>query len=158
MADLERFWERLEAAGYKRTEARRALLAAVAARSGPFSAAEIYAAVRTEAPGVGRATVFRTLDLLAALGLAQRIGEERAGSGALYVACPGAHHHHLICSACKGVSDFAQGELEALIAAVAAEHGFAMLEHRVELYGQCAGCRAGRGPRATRPAAAVLRG
>ena len=65
---------------------------------------------------MGRATVFRTLDLLASLGLAQRIGEERAGGGAMYVACAGAHHHHLICSTCHSVSEFAQGELEALIA------------------------------------------
>ena len=146
MTDLERFWERLEAAGYKRTEARRALLAAVAEQSGPFSAAEIYAALRQRAPGVGRATVFRTLDLLASLGLAQRIGEERAGGGAIYVSCAGAHHHHLICSGCHSVSEFAQGELEALIAAVAAERGFAMQEHRVELYGLCAGCRAAHPP------------
>src|SRR6478609_7073644 len=124
VADLERFWERLEGAGYKRTAARWALLAAVAEQSGPFSAAEIYAALRQRAPGVGRATVFRTLDLLASLGLAQRIGEERAGGGAMYVACAGAHHHHLICSACHSVSEFAQGELEALISAVAAERGF----------------------------------
>jgi len=141
MADPEMWWHQLAQAGYKRTGPREVLLAEVARRTAPFSVADIYRAVRGAGPPIGRATVFRTLDSLATRGLIGRIGDDRAGAGAVYVACGPSHHHHLICSACKGVWDFVVGDLETLIAGVAAAQCFAMAGHRLELYGVCAGCR-----------------
>jgi Fur family ferric uptake transcriptional regulator len=142
MPDLEMLLQRLEAQGYKRTAPRRRLLAEIARRPGPFTAAEIYAALQRQDAGIGRATVFRTLDLLADLGLLQRMHDEQiGGAGAAYLACEPVHHHHLICSSCHAVWDFVEGDLEASIAAVARRNAFQMLDHRLELYGVCAACR-----------------
>ncbi len=54
----------LRLAGHEVTPARAAVIQAVAAQPRPFTASELCAAVAERAPSVGRATVFRTLDLL----------------------------------------------------------------------------------------------
>jgi Fur family transcriptional regulator, ferric uptake regulator len=142
MPDLETLLQRLEDQGYKRTTPRRMLLAEIARRPGPFTAAEIYAALQSQEAGIGRATVFRTLDLLAEIGLVQRMHDEQGGGvSAAYLACEPVHHHHIICSSCHAVWDFVEGDLEASIAAVARRNAFQMREHRLELYGVCAACR-----------------
>jgi Fur family ferric uptake transcriptional regulator len=142
MPDLETLLQRLEDRGYKRTTPRRMLLAEIARRPGPFTAAEIYAALQSQDAGIGRATVFRTLDLLAEIGLVQRMHDEQSGGvSSAYLACEPVHHHHLICSSCHAVWDFVEGDLEASIAAVARRNAFQMRDHRLELYGVCAACR-----------------
>ncbi|MGI8586999.1 MAG: Fur family transcriptional regulator [Chloroflexia bacterium] len=142
MAEPATLLTQLKERGYKRTAPRRRLLAEIAGRGAPFTAAEIYAVVQGQPPAVGRATVFRTLDLLAELGLVQRIQETPdATGGPLYLACAPVHHHHLICSGCSSVADFVEADLETLLAGVAERQGFVMQDHRVELYGLCPNCR-----------------
>ena len=142
MPDMQTLLQRMEAQGYKRTGPRRMLLAEIARRPGPFTAAEIYAALQSQDAGIGRATVFRTLDLLAEIGLLQRMHDEQiGGAGFAYLACEPVHHHHIICSACHAVWDFVESDLEASIAAIARRNAFQMQDHRLELYGVCAACR-----------------
>lgn len=58
----------------------------------------------------------------------------------------GRHHDHLICTKCGKIVEFANDNMERLQVAIAAEHGFYMLQHRMEIYGLCAECRAQRRP------------
>jgi Fur family ferric uptake transcriptional regulator len=141
MPDVETLWAQLAGRGFKRTRPRQVVLAEVASRRTPFTAAAIVDAVQRQVPGIGRATVFRTLDLLAGLGVLHPI-DDSAHGGQAYLVCEPAHHHHLICSACKTVADFVESELEARIAAVARSQAFQLEGHRLELYGRCAACRA----------------
>ncbi len=141
MPDVETLLRGLEGHGYRRTGPRRRLLAAIARRTAPFTAAELGAAVQDEDPGIGRATVFRTLDLLAELGLIQRLADETGAGGMSYLACGPEHHHHLICTGCGRVDDFTDSALESRIAESAGQHAFVLQDHRVDLYGVCADCR-----------------
>ena len=141
MPDVETLLDALERRGCRRTAPRRRLLAAIARRTAPFTAAELWAAVQAEDPGIGRATVFRTLDLLAEVGLVQRLADETGAGGATYLACGPEHHHHLICTGCGRVDDFTDSALESRIAESAGQHAFALQDHRVDLYGICADCR-----------------
>ncbi len=55
------------------------------------------------------------------------------------------HHHHLICRHCGGVADFTldpgvEGELDRVLARVAAAQSFAADHHRLDLVGLCADC------------------
>jgi len=75
----------LEDAGYRLTEPRRAVAEMIAGRDGHFTAAELVEEARTLHPGLGRATVFRALDLFASLNLVERV-DLPAGDHA-YVAC-----------------------------------------------------------------------
>ncbi|HUS17659.1 MAG TPA: Fur family transcriptional regulator [Chloroflexia bacterium] len=142
MPDVESLWERLVSRGFKRTQPRQVVLAEVAARRTPFTAAGIVEAVQEQVPGIGRATVFRTLDMLAGLGVLHPIQDDGGhGAGQAYLVCEPVHHHHLICSSCNAVWDFVESELEARIATVARSQAFQLEGHRLELYGLCAACR-----------------
>ena len=73
MADPTPIVTALDRAGYRLTEPRRALAALIADQDGHFTAAELVAAARDRRLGVGRATVFRTLEVLEELGAVERL-------------------------------------------------------------------------------------
>jgi Fur family ferric uptake transcriptional regulator len=52
----------------------------------------------------------------------------------------GQHHDHMICTKCRKIVEFEDPALEALQLKIAADHGFHMLQHKMEMYGLCAGC------------------
>ena len=58
----------------------------------------------------------------------------------------GRHHDHLICTKCGNITEFANEDMERLQIKVAAEHGFHMLQHRMEIYGLCSRCLSEREP------------
>ncbi|MGD9157112.1 MAG: transcriptional repressor [Desulfobacteraceae bacterium] len=58
----------------------------------------------------------------------------------------GKHHDHLICTKCGKITEFENAEIERLQAAVAANHGFHMLQHKMEVYGLCSDCIKHRKP------------
>lgn len=120
------------------TRQRRAVLAAVSERAGSFTVAELYDRIRRDEPGVGLATVYRTLELL------RRTGDVRPlpGEGRpTYIRCHPGHHHHLVCLGCGAVE-----ETELCAAPSEAElhrrHGFRAESHEVDIYGTCARCAA----------------
>ena len=93
----------LDASGHRLTEPRRAVAELVDRRSGHFSAADLVADAHAERPGIGRATVFRALELFQELGVIERI-DLPSGEHA-YVVCEPEHHHHVICSNCGRSAD-----------------------------------------------------
>ena len=52
----------------------------------------------------------------------------------------GHHHDHMICTKCKRIFEFEDEGLESLQAQIAKNHGFHMLQHRMEIYGICSNC------------------
>ena len=92
-----------------------------------------------EDSGVGRASVFRTLDLLVDLGLIGRVHPPGGGRG--YVLCPQAHHHHVICSRCGLVLDLPGCPIGAESEQLALTAGFRLQGHRLEYYGVCERCQ-----------------
>ena len=56
----------------------------------------------------------------------------------------GRHHDHLICTKCGKIMEFANADMERLQLQIASELGFQMLQHRMEIYGLCDECFAGR--------------
>lgn len=128
----------LDRAGYRLTEPRRSLAALIARRDGHFTAPELVAEARTRRLGVGRATVFRTLEVLEALGAVERL-DLPSGEHA-YVVCERAHHHHVICSRCGRTSEIRDGSLQAVVSEIARRTGYRVDTHRLELFGLCPGC------------------
>jgi Fe2+ or Zn2+ uptake regulation protein len=135
--------ERLDSAGYRLTEPRRAVAQLIAAREGHFTAAELLADASVRKLAVGRATVFRMLDLLADLEALERV--DLPGGGHAYVACaPVRHHHHVICESCGRVADVDDQSLAAALDHVQRSTGWLVDSHRIELYGRCPRCRDAR--------------
>lgn len=56
----------------------------------------------------------------------------------------GEHHDHFICTSCGLIREFRNNRLESLQLDIAAEFNFHSLQHKMEIYGLCAGCLAKR--------------
>jgi Fur family ferric uptake transcriptional regulator len=132
----------LDRAGYRLTEPRLSLAALIADQDGHFTAAELVAAARARRLGVGRATVFRTLDVLEGIGAVERL--DLPSGGHAYVGCEPAHHHHVICSRCGRSSEIDDAGLRTVVRDVARQTGYRVDEHRLELFGLCPDCLAVR--------------
>ena len=123
------------------TAPRRALVELIASRRGHFTAADLIADADKGDVKVGRATVFRTLDLLAEQGSLERL-DLPTGEHA-YVACaPRQHHHHVVCRGCGKSVEVADQGLQVVVQQIGAESGFKIESHRLELYGLCPECQA----------------
>ncbi|HEY5520035.1 MAG TPA: Fur family transcriptional regulator [Candidatus Limnocylindrales bacterium] len=123
------------------TAPRRALVEMIAARRGHFTAADLIADAEARNVKVGRATVFRTLDLLAEQGSLERL-DLPSGEHA-YVACaPREHHHHVVCRRCARSVEVADQGLQAVVQQIGAKSGYVIESHRLELYGLCPECQA----------------
>jgi Fur family ferric uptake transcriptional regulator len=132
----------LDRAGYRLTEPRRSLAALIADQVGHFTAAELVDAARRRHLGVGRATVFRTLETLEGIGAVERL-DLPSGEHA-YVGCEPAHHHHVVCSNCGRASEIADVGLRPILREVARQTGYRVDDHRLELFGLCPACLAAR--------------
>ncbi len=135
----------LQDSGLRVTASRRVLAEVVARRPRHFTAAQILGELRQEGHEVSRATVFRTLDTLAALGILDRVHESPGCHAYLLCAEPDHHHHHLICSSCDLVVEVEQCDLGDEMARLAATTGFEVQGHRLEYFGLCARCQRQKG-------------
>jgi Fur family ferric uptake transcriptional regulator len=140
MTTPDEILDALDRAGFRRTGPRRALAALISDQAGHFTAAELVKATRSRRLGVGRATVFRTLEALEAVGRIERI-DLPSGDHA-YVACERAHHHHVVCSQCGRTSEIDDAGLRAVVHEISRRTGFRVDEHRLELFGLCPACQA----------------
>ena len=130
--------EALEAAGYRITGPRRSVSELTAGRTGTFSAAELEAEARQRRLRIGRATIFRALDLFVELGVVERL-DLPTGEHA-YIRCEPAHHHHLVCSRCGRAEEVEDAGLQDVNDAIARRTGFRIDSHRLELFGLCPAC------------------
>lgn len=129
----------LDDSPYRMTGPRRTVARLVAEHDGHFTAADLMADARRRRLAVGRATVFRTLEILADLDLVERI--DLPNGEHAYVACEPAHHHHVVCSGCGRSNEIDDVGLRAVVRAVEARTGYTIDDHRLELFGRCANCR-----------------
>ena len=135
MVTLDTLELRVARSGHRVTAPRRALLATMQGLGDHFTAEGLVAA----APGVGRATVFRTLRLLQDIGtLCQVVLDDGTVE---YRLTEGGHHHHLVCSECGAVDDFASCDINDLLSELARRTGYDIAAHRLEVYGRCSACR-----------------
>lgn len=130
---------KLEEKGYRLTAARLAILAGLIDSEGHVSADELVDIVHQNHPGVGRMTVYRTLDLLTELGLIRPVYQGSAA--AHYVLMDDGHHHHLVCSQCNQVIEFDQCVLREIEQSVSNYYRFEIQGHLLEIYGRCQACR-----------------
>lgn len=128
--------------GYKLTPQRKAVLSVIASSHDHLTPAAIYDRVKWQYHGIGLVTIYRTLGLLARLGLICEV--HIGGNGRSYLLRrPVGHHHHLICSSCDKVVDFTDGDLAQIMERVSRKTGFKIDSHLVEFSGQCRDCLKG---------------
>lgn len=132
---------RLQALGYRLTAPRRAIIATLREAGRFCTATQLHE--RITARDVGLASVYRTLELLAEVGLAERRAE--VGGEASFLYCSPRHHHHVICTDCGTVReiDAAFCPDEAVTRAVEAATDFQIARHTMDFHGLCADCQGG---------------
>ena len=130
----------------KRSEQREAILEAFLRSESHLSVDDLLRLAQKRRPEVGRTTVYRTLKLLQAAGLATELvlqGETRFERE-----YNRQHHDHFICKTCGGIFEFSSDEIERIQEQVAADIGFVIDGHRHQIFGYCRQCVARqRGPR-----------
>lgn len=133
------YLERLKSAGYKLTKARQTVLDVIEQSGGHITSAEVLDSVAALDPAIGRASVFRTLDLLTRLSI---IRPTYIGSSITpnYVLMPDGHHHHIICTLCSRVIEFEDCGLEQMAAALEKRLHVKLTGHLLEFYGRCETC------------------
>lgn len=125
--------------GYKLTPQRRVVIRTIVSSQDHLTPAAMYKKVHQEHPNIGLVTIYRTLGILAKLGL---ICELHAGGSchSYAISAPG-HHHHLICSNCGTVVDFTGYNLSRLEQRLSLETGFKVADHLLEFIGLCQACQ-----------------
>ena len=130
----------LARAGYSNTAARRAVLQAMSEVSGQASPADLLALGRTYHPRLGLVTVYRTLDILMALGLIRRLHTEDGCH--TYALASHDHGHHVICRRCRRALEFEGCDISRVVEAVEKQTGFKVSGHWLEVFGLCPACQA----------------
>jgi Fur family ferric uptake transcriptional regulator len=133
----------LRPAGSKRSSKRDRVLEIFLRQEGHVSADDLFDLVRREAAGIGRATVYRTLQWLVDAGVARKVdfGEGRSRFEPSY---RHPRHFHLICTRCHSSSEFLSSDVESLLEEIAAARTFTTKQATVQISGICEECSTGR--------------
>jgi Fur family transcriptional regulator, ferric uptake regulator len=118
------------------TRQKRAIEAVLEKHKNPLTASEIQRLAVKEVPGLGIATVYRSLKALTNDG--RVVSVEIPGQIPRYERADKGHHHHFLCRMCGEVF-----ELERCFAPIKtmAPRGFRVEDHEIILYGSCQACR-----------------
>ena len=118
----------------------RTAIVEVLSKGGFRSAQDWHDVLRHDGSSIGLATVYRALQALVDTGDVDAVVTESGET--LYRRCDSTtnHHHHVRCRECGAAEDVDIPAFEAWATEVAAKHGFARIEHTVELTGVCKSC------------------
>ena len=129
----------------KRSDQREAILEVFLRSERHLSVDDLFQLVRKRHPEVGRTTVYRTLKLLQAAGLASELQFE--GKSRFEREYKREHHDHFICRSCGDIFEFSNPEIERLQDEIAAQMKFEIEGHRHQIFGRCSRCSARAVPR-----------
>jgi Fur family transcriptional regulator, ferric uptake regulator len=122
--------------GLKHTRQREQILEVFFEVGGHASIDEVLARVQERMPGIGYATVYRSMKLFVEAGVAQERHFQEAQTRYEPVQSD-EHHDHLICTVCRTIFEFEDPVIEDRQATVAKTHGLHLTTHRHEIYGTC---------------------
>lgn len=132
--------QRLRDTGYKLTHARLTVLRALETGGGHMTSTELLESVETLDASIGRASVFRALDLFTRLSIVRPTYIDSSVTPT-YVLMPDGHHHHIICTRCSRVIEFEDCGLGALTNTLEERLGVRLTGHLLEFYGLCRTCK-----------------
>src|SRR5438477_5084688 len=129
--------------GGKRSSKRDKIVQVFLRQEGHLSADDLVARVHAEAPGIGRATVYRTLQWMVGARIARKVD---FGDGRSRFEPSNRHprHFHLICQTCHRSSEFLSSDVEGLMEEIASARNFAASQAVVQIFGTCEECRTGK--------------
>lgn len=138
-SDVERV---LSDHGYRLTAPRLEIVDAVLGHSRPFSAEQLVTELGKSKNGarIGRATIYRTLEVLAAIDVLTRIVQP--GGHPTYICGTPGHRHHLLCESCGTTVTFTSCPMDDLVRDLKKNTAFDIRDHVLEIFGICPSCQA----------------
>ncbi|NTJ41203.1 transcriptional repressor [Agrobacterium larrymoorei] len=134
MVDLSKTLEELCAErGMRMTDQRRVIARVLQESEDHPDVEELYRRSSAVDPKISISTVYRTVKLFEDTGIIER--HDFRDGRSRYETVPEEHHDHLIDLKNGVVIEFRSAEIEALQEKIAREHGFRLVDHRLELYG-----------------------
>lgn len=133
--------ERLGRAELRYTAGRQAIVRGLRAAAGPVTLPELLDMV----PDLATSSTYRNLSLLESAGVVRRLVTGDDHSRYELAESLTEHHHHLICQKCGLVRDVTladplESALDDAFDEVAANEGFALTSHAIDIYGLCPDC------------------
>jgi Fur family ferric uptake transcriptional regulator len=129
----------LSRAGLKRGDARERVIELLAGQPCALTAVEIEEELKARGRTTARASIYRTLEVLAEHGLVERV---EVGDGQARFERTGEHHHHhLVCERCGRLVAFDDPGLESAIDGLSDRLGVRVSGHDVLLRGACERCQ-----------------
>ncbi len=139
----ENILEVFEQMGLRSTRQRRLIaerLAQRAAAGSYFATDDFWHELQQDDAGLGRATVYRAVEVLAQEGVLDRV-EFADGTHRYRVCGKQSHHHHVTCTQCHRVVNVEACLSSELLSAIERQTQFILKGHSLELFGQCPQCR-----------------
>ena len=130
--------------GLDRFEERFQILESFLKLESHVSLAQIADQVRQDGLRVDNEFLLQCMEQLCRLGFASQVVFDRDDTILYEHRQLGVHHDHMVCTKCGTIIEFKDDDLEALQEKLAAEYGFFMLQHKMEIYGLCGECMAQR--------------
>lgn len=139
VAPAEKFREFLATRGKRMTRERSTIVEAVFAEHDHFDAEQLARQLDDGPDRVSRSTVYRTLEQMVEAGMLRSVARQDGRN--VYEHDYGyPQHDHLICRKCGTLTEFNNSEIRSILEQVAADRGFRMEAHRLEVSGLCDAC------------------
>ena len=135
--------QKLQDTGFKITPQRRAIIEVLLKNdSKHLSSEEIYDLVKDICPGIGIATVYRSMQVLDEVGVISKLNlDDGCIRYEINLNENSHHHHHLICKKCSRIIEVEEDLLEEIESSIEKMYGFKVLDHDVKFYGLCKNCK-----------------
>ena len=141
MANSCQHSEHLKESGLKSTKQRKAILDILSTGQQPLAAEDVYLALKQNQIDVNLSTVYRSLETMSTKGVIRKVsvmGDNRM----LYELNEHTHQHYLVCVNCKKIQPVGHCPLDAYEKAVAKDTKYAIMGHRLDIFGVCPECQA----------------
>jgi len=138
MTCASEYTSQLRARGFRMTSQRLAILHTLRHAGTHLSPREVYRQAKQELPTLTEPTVYRTLEFLAANGLAR---PSQTGNGHLMYQIAGNDHHHIVCRNCGDEIEVEHTLLESLYRKLESETGYIRIDSHMTFFGLCPACQ-----------------
>ncbi len=128
--------------GLAATHQRQVLYEVMQTMPGHPSPEEVYARVKKRVPAISLATVYKNIHLFVEKGVLKQLSLHH---GSLRVELNSVHHHHMVCSHCKAITDIEEKDLGVLPTPQRLPGGFQAQRYSIDIIGICAACQQATG-------------
>ena len=132
------FTKKLSERGYRITPQRREILHILLHTDKHLTPTEIFEEAHKNLPNLTEPTVYRTLEFLAEIGLAQEAYSEKSKSA---YEISGYAHHHLVCRKCGKEVEIPHVKVDGLCKSLESETGFQLMQNHLSFFGICPDCQ-----------------